>query len=201
MGVKDGRKFSPIAGENCPNLQQRLRYARRVARHTPTEFVVNKIVELGDQPVMVMRVVADLRERGIGLRAIADGIDTMQSTEVIVPRLLFILSEMERVETRMRTSEAVRHAQSEGIVCGRPFTMTPERQAIAVRMLAQGKSGREVLDVVKAIRGPNISRSAYYLWQKRRMIDQQSPGARPSVASSSSSTTESRCSECKSSRK
>lgn len=41
--------------------------------------------------------------------------------------------------------------------------MTPERQAIAARMMSQG---RQILEIIRGLDGPNISQSACYLWQK-----------------------------------
>lgn len=83
-----------------------------------------------------------------------------------VPALLIALSALERRETSKRNSEAVQDARARGSSLGRPLVMTPERRAIAMRMLLQGRRGPQILKVICGLEGPNISQSAYYLWQK-----------------------------------
>ena len=94
----------------------------------------------------------------------------LDTADRFVPAVLAALSALERQETTRQTSRAIRAARARGARLGRPRVMTAERQALASRMLSQGKRGRQVLAVVRGLNGPNVSQSAYYLWQKAWLV-------------------------------
>lgn len=142
-----------------------LRLARRAARHRPTVIALEDVSRLGRRPTEIMAQLARLRRAGVQIR-LTSGIANRDSDDQFVPALLMALSAHERQETTRRTSKAVQDARTRGSSSGRPRVMTPERQAMAARMLSQGRRGSRVLTVVRGLGGPNISQSAYYLWQK-----------------------------------
>ncbi len=144
---------------------QALRLARRAAGGVSVNVAIDDLDCLGESTIDAMQSFAALRRKGVSLKVKTDAID-QGTADQVVPALLKALSAMERQKTTRQTSEAVRNAKIRGGFFGRPRVMTPERQVIAARMLAQGKRGREVLTVIRGLAGPGISQSGYYLWQK-----------------------------------
>ncbi len=121
--------------------------------------------QLGRQPSDIMAQISYLRYKDVRIFLRSNKID-QAPRDRSVPALLIALSALERRETSKRNSEAVQDARARGSSLGRPLVMTPERRAIAMRMLLQGRRGPQILKVIRGLEGPNISQSAYYLWQK-----------------------------------
>ncbi len=143
-----------------------LRTVRRAARTMPVNIFFSKLRRLGNDPNEIMEQTSDFRREGVRLRINSEGAN-QSGTDQFVRALMTELSILERQETTRRTSKAVHSARAHGSPSGRPLVMTPERQAIATRMLKQGKRGREILSVVRGLDGSAISQSAYYLWRKK----------------------------------
>lgn len=108
-------------------------------------------------PKDIMRHVSLIRRHGVA--------PNVYDTE-LVSDCLAVLAQIETSEITKRTSDIIHRKIRAGTILGRPRSMTPEREAIATRMLAQGKRGKNILAVVRTCEGPSISQSAYYLWQK-----------------------------------
>lgn len=142
-----------------------LQHTRRAARHRPTEITLAGLNRLGRGPVEVMERVSGLHHKGVRIRLASDE-TSRDIDDQFVPALLTALSSLERQETARRTSKAIQIGRARGSSAGRPLVMTPERRAIAARMLLQGKRGRQILQVIRGLGGPSISQSAYYLWQR-----------------------------------
>ena len=163
-----------IHSRELPGRQtENLRLAKRVVRHGAIEVNLNGLDWLGRKPLVIMKNLSEIRRKGAGVNLRAEEI-AQDSYDHVVPALLARLSVLERRETAKQTSDAVRNAKVRGSSLGRPLVMTPERKVIAARMLAQGRRGREVLLVVQGLKGPGISQSAYYLWQKAWLRKQNS---------------------------
>lgn len=81
----------------------------------------------------------------------------------------FLLHELKSTEKRILatiTKAEILHARLQGGKHGRPRSMTPERIAVATAMAEAGQSGQIVWKTLAAMQGPQIGRSAYYLWLK-----------------------------------
>lgn len=147
------------------NHAETLRRARYLASRGSVEIVVDRLDWTGVNPLRLMTFLSDLLCRGAHIDVEAEKVGQL-SLDRLVPALLSELSAAERRATSIRTSRAVQDAKASGSSLGRPLVMTPERRALAVRMLSQGKRGPQVLALIRGLGGPSISQSAYYLWQK-----------------------------------
>lgn len=158
-----------IQASSCDRIEA-LRRMRRAARHGPTDITVEELGQLGRRPTEVMEQISRLRHAGAHILLASD--ETSRDVDdQFVQALLAALPTLERQETARRTSEAIQSGRARGSSAGRPLVMTPERQAIAARMLLQGQRGPQILKVIRGMEGPAISRSAYYLWQKARVMN------------------------------
>lgn len=163
-----------IAEAPRPDHARTLRLARRTVGHGPAEVFLGGLSQLGHQPSDIMERISRLRHKGVRIFLKSDEIG-FAPIDRSVPALLTGLSTLERQETARRTSRAVHSARARGSSTGRPAVMTPERQVIAARLLSQGRRGQQVLKVIRGLGGPNISQSAYYLWQKAWLAGDGAP--------------------------
>lgn len=158
-------EISDIADASDPGHAQALRIASRVTKHGSTEVFLLGLRQLGRQPPDVMAQISFLRYKGVRIFLKSNKIGRAP-IDRSVPALLMALSALERRETSKRTREAVQDSRARGSSLGRPLVMTPERRTLAARMLLLGRRGPQILKVIRGLGGPNISQSAYYLWQK-----------------------------------
>ena len=86
-----------------------------------------------------------------------------------LPLLVDLLSSLDRDRRAQLTRQDVKQAKARGHKNGRPISMTCERINIAREMLRAGYQGVVIFSAVAAIAGPNLSRSAYFMWQKSEM--------------------------------
>jgi DNA invertase Pin-like site-specific DNA recombinase len=92
--------------------------------------VVWRIDRLGRSLIDVLSTVAELRERGIEVRSISDGIDPSTPTGRLMLGLLATLAEYERELIRERSTPASRRPRLAGSSSGaRHLTRTPLRQS------------------------------------------------------------------------
>ena len=131
-----------------PGLDKALAYLR------PTDtLVVWKIDRLGRSLPHLIKVVEDLRERGVGFRSLTNaGMDTTSSEGRLLFGVFAALADFERELIRERTKAALIARKAQGVTGGRRHSVTPAvlRQARTL-MDANGKalSVREAAAVLK----------------------------------------------------
>ena len=140
--------------------------ALKSAQHEGSEFVVWKLDRLGRTLTGILQVMELLHGRGISFVSLTERIDTKGPMGKAMIRLMAIFAELERDLIRERTLTGMQRAKERGDAHGRPRAMTEERDAKADTLLAAGERGNAVWKVVRAMPGPNLSRSAFYAWQK-----------------------------------
>ena len=138
---------SDMAGAYGLNHANVLRLIRLSTILGPIAIVIACVSQLGCRPIEIMARISYLRRAGACIR-LRSGEINADTIDRFIPALLTALSILERQETARRTSEAVHGAKARGSSSGRPLAMTPERQAIAVRMLSQGRRGQQILEVI-----------------------------------------------------
>jgi DNA invertase Pin-like site-specific DNA recombinase len=106
-------------------------------------IVVWRIDRLGRSPLDVLNTVVGLREQGIQVRSISDGIDPATATGRLMLNMLATLAEYERELIIERVRAGVTVAQNAGTKFGRPRiepAVVAEKLAIVATARAEGKT-------------------------------------------------------------
>lgn len=144
------RIFSDVlsgARKDRPGLAALLDYVR------PGDTVVVVALDrLGRSLSGVLKTIEILRERGILLRSIREGIDTSTSSGRMVAGIFATLAEYERELIHERSAVAREAAKSRGKQTGRPRAMSPQQVALARRMRESGESIATIVETLKVAR-------------------------------------------------
>lgn len=137
--------------DDRPGLAALLDYARQ-----GDTIVVWRLDRLGRSLSSVLRTVELLRDRGVVLRSVHDGIDSSTSTGRMMIGILGSLAEYERELIQERATAAREAAHARGRQTGRPRSLT-EDQARQLRALHE--AGESVADLVRSFK---VSRATVY---------------------------------------
>jgi DNA invertase Pin-like site-specific DNA recombinase len=108
--------------------------------------VVWRVDRLGRSLIDVLNTVALLRDRGIQVRSISDGIDPATSTGRLMLNMLATLAEYERELIVERVKAGIAAARQNGTRFGRPMsdpTVIADKLAIAKDARAKGRTAEE----------------------------------------------------------
>jgi DNA invertase Pin-like site-specific DNA recombinase len=111
-------------------------------------LVVWKLDRLGRSLQHLIATIGALGDRGVGFRTCCDGIDTTTPSGKLVFHIFAALAEFERSLIRERTVAGLRAARDRGRKGGRPPSMTPERVAVARKLLAAGTTQDETARIL-----------------------------------------------------
>src|SRR3984885_3766404 len=155
-GVDANRVYSDkLSGtstrEQRPGLAALLDYARE-----GDTIVVVGIDRLGRNAAEVMTTIRELRERGIVLRSLREGIDTSNATGRMVAGVLASLAELELELGRERRSAAREARRARGQSIGRPRALDAKKAGLAQRMHASGESASTIANTL------GVSRATVY---------------------------------------
>ncbi|MGO9929069.1 MAG: recombinase family protein [Mycobacterium sp.] len=125
--------------EQRPGLASLLDYAR-----PGDAIVVVGIDRLGRNAAEVMATIRELRDRGIVLRSLREGIDTSNATGRMVAGVLASLAELELELGRERRAAAREARRARGQSIGRPKALDHSKVALAQRMHASGESASTI---------------------------------------------------------
>jgi DNA invertase Pin-like site-specific DNA recombinase len=137
--------------EQRPGLAALLDYAR-----LGDAIVVAGIDRLGRNAGEVMSTIRELRERGIVLRSLREGIDTTNATGRTIAGVLASLAELELELGRERRAAAREARRSRGQHIGRPKALDKSKAALAQRMHTSGESGSTIATAL------GVSRATVY---------------------------------------
>lgn len=121
-------------------------------------LVVWKLDRLGRSTLAVLNMVEELRDRGIKLRSLTEGLDTSTPYGSFVLTILAGLAQMERDLIRERTKAGLAAAKARGAKPGQPVKMTPERQAKARELMAGGMNKTRTAQAI------NVSTTTLMKW-------------------------------------
>lgn len=154
------------AAKERPGLSALLSYARR-----DDTVLVYRIDRLGRSLIDVLNTVAEMQERGIGLRSLVDGIDPSAASGRLQLGLFATLAEYERELINERVRAGVMAAKARGVKFGQKPVKQETVEAkleVARRLLSEGKTATRAADTV------GWSRATLYRYLKQR-------GAEPPV--------------------
>ena len=110
-------------------LRRVLAYAR-----TGDTIVVWRLDRLSRSLKDLIEMVTLLDIKGIGLKSLQESIDTTSSSGKLIFHIFGALAEFERTLIRERTQAGLQAARARGRTGGRPKALTPDQQALAVKL-------------------------------------------------------------------
>lgn len=110
--------------------------------------VVTRLDRMGRSLPHLLSLVEDLAARGVGLRSLAEQIDTSSATGRLVLHVFGALAEFERGLNHERTMAGLAAARARGRVGGRPPALTGRRLAHARELAAAGMPVAEIADTL-----------------------------------------------------
>lgn len=123
-------------------------------------LVVWKIDRLGRSTMELLRIVDELRKRGVHFISLTEGVDTTTPNGQLIYTIIAALAEHERQRIIERTHAGLKAARARGRVGGRPRSLTA----------AQTKQATAMLDIMPAkdvAEKFNVGRSTLYASIKR----------------------------------
>jgi DNA invertase Pin-like site-specific DNA recombinase len=133
-GVDPARIFSDV-GSGATMKREGLKSVLLAAREGDT-IVVWKLDRLTRNASDLLRLEATLRERGIGLRALTEYMDTSTPAGRLVFGMLGVVAQFEREVIVERTRAGLQAAKAAGKVLGAKRRMTDQMVADAIRMMS-----------------------------------------------------------------
>lgn len=125
--------------------------------------VVWRVDRLGRSLIDVLNTVNLLRERGVNLRSVSDGIDPSSPTGRMMLNMLATLAEYEREMIVERVNAGIAAAKKAGVRFGRP----PADPIVTSKKLAVVSEARETgMSIVDAAKLVGWSRSTYFHHRK-----------------------------------
>lgn len=134
------------AAKERPGLSALLAFARE-----GDTVLVYRIDRLGRSLIDVLNTVAEMQERGIGLKSLVDGIDPSTASGRLQLGLFATLAEYERELINERVRAGVMAAQARGVKFGQQpvdETTIEDKIETARQLLAEGKTATRVAKTV-----------------------------------------------------
>lgn len=148
------------AAKERPGLTALMSYARR-----EDTVLVYRIDRLGRSLIDVLNTVAEMQQRGIGLRSLVDGIDPSTASGRLQLGLFATLAEYERELINERVRAGVMAAKARGVKFGQKPVKQETVEAkleVARRLLSEGKTATRAAETV------GWSRATLYRYLKQR---------------------------------
>lgn len=135
-----------------PELDRLLAYVR------PGDTItVQKLDRLGRSTAHLATLIADLGEREIIIRSLAEGIDTSTTMGRAMLQIAAVFAEVEREYAKERTTHALKVKREQGITGGRPRALDSRQAKIARDMYNEGEKVADIAKTLKTSR-PTIYR-------------------------------------------
>jgi DNA invertase Pin-like site-specific DNA recombinase len=142
-------------------------------------LVITRLDRLGRSVLHLVALGAQLRERGVGLKVLEQGIDTATAEGRAMFGMLSVLAELQRELIVANTRDGLAAARARGRTGGRRPKLTPAQAATAQRLYDEGQhTVAQIADILK------VKRSTLY-----GHLDKASVGGRPRAAKPRSTAT------------
>jgi DNA invertase Pin-like site-specific DNA recombinase len=127
---------------------------QNVLRHIKSGdvLVVWKLDRLTRSLSDLLQIIKRLEEAGAGFRSLTEAIDSTTPAGRMMLQMLGAFAEFERQMIRERTKLGLARARLEGRVGGNRASLTSKQQALALKMVDEGKSQSEVADLFRVHR-------------------------------------------------
>jgi DNA invertase Pin-like site-specific DNA recombinase/DNA-binding CsgD family transcriptional regulator len=114
---------------------------------------VTRLDRLSRSVLHLVTLGAQLRERGVGLHVIEQGIDTATAEGRAMFGMLSVLAELQRELIVANTRDGLAAARARGRVGGRPPRLTPDQAALAQQLYdARDKTVQQIADILRVPR-------------------------------------------------
>jgi DNA invertase Pin-like site-specific DNA recombinase len=119
-------------------------------------LIVWKLDRLGRSLRDLITMLDDLKKQGVKFRSLTEHIDTETPTGRAMWQMIGVLAELERSLITERTRAGVKAAQRRGVKFGRKPKLTPDRLALARKLIDHDKTPTEAAKIM------GVSRSTVY---------------------------------------
>lgn len=135
-------------------------------------LVITRLDRLGRSVLHLITLGADLRERGIGLKVLEQGIDTATAEGRAMFGMLSVLAELQRELIVANTRDGLAAARARGRKGGRPPKLTGDQIALAQQLYDAGES--TVAQIAAML---NVPRTTIYGHLDKKTTSASSPTA------------------------
>ena len=135
------------SNSNRPKLMEALEFLKE-----GDVLVVWKLDRLGRSLQDLIRIVQDLKDRGVGFKSLTEGIDTTNSGGMLIFHIFGSLAQFERELIRERTLAGLEAAKKQGRKGGRPRSLSDEQRELMQRLLQEGKGVSAIARSLKTSR-------------------------------------------------
>jgi DNA invertase Pin-like site-specific DNA recombinase len=119
-------------------------------------LIVWKLDRLGRSLRDLITMLDDFKKQGIKFKSLTEAIDTETPTGRAMWQMIGVLAELERSLITERTRAGVKAAQRRGVKFGRKPKLTPDRLALARKLIDHDKTPTEAAKIM------GVSRSTVY---------------------------------------
>lgn len=155
-------KFSGKSMNDRPEFQKLMQKLRK-----GDVLIVNELSRLGRSIHDLIKIMTDLKERGVEFVAIKNSIDTSTTTGRLMFNILASLAEYERELIVSRTLAGLEAARARGKYGGRPKGMSADNRKKAESLRKLVKSGVSVNDAAKQL---GLGRATGYRWMREEEV-------------------------------
>jgi DNA invertase Pin-like site-specific DNA recombinase len=122
------------SSSNRPKLMEALEFVKE-----GDVLVVWKLDRLGRSLLDLIRIIGELKDRGVGFRSLTEGIDTTSSGGMLIFHIFGSLAQFERELIRERTLAGLEAARKRGRRGGRPRSLSDEQKKLMHRLIKEGE--------------------------------------------------------------
>ncbi len=160
-------QIDALCGHGCETIYSENASGKNTDRHElenclkalreGDSLTVWRLDRLGRNLADLVRIVNDLKARGVGFASLTESIDTTTPAGTLVFHLFASLAEFERNLIRERTMAGLKAARARGKSSGRPAKLTGKNLALAKSLMADRSN-----DVTEIAKRFEVSRSTLY---------------------------------------
>jgi DNA invertase Pin-like site-specific DNA recombinase len=154
------------------------------------QLVITRLDRLGRSVLHLVTLGAQLRERGVGLKVLEQGIDTSTAEGRAMFGMLSVLAELQRELIAANTRDGLAAARARGRLGGRRPKLTAAQAATAQRLYDEGgHTVQQIADILKVKRGTlygHLDKTT--IGRRARTSTPASPATMSTAAEASSAT-------------